>query len=338
MRSVILCEPGRLALEERPIPQPGPGEVVVRVRCATTCGTDLKAYLRGHPLIPMPGPFGHEYAGELAAIGSSANGFHEGDAVMGVHSAPCGECFWCQAGQENLCQDIMSTKVLGSFAEYLLLPAPIVARNLYHKPDGMDFRRASLLEPLACVANALDRLTNLAEKRVLIVGSGAVAILFNAALRYTGAAEVTIAGRSGERAESLRSQGLNARTVAEISELKDQATDGRGWDLVIEAAGNITAWQTALAAVRRGGTVLLFGGCPAGSLLELETSRLHYDDLTIISPFHFGTKAVRTAREWLQDPLFDPGPLMTGEARLEEASAVFNDLSQGRGIKVAFVP
>lgn len=265
--------------------------------------------------------------------GPGVRSFKEGDAVMGVHSAPCGECFWCRNCQENLCEDIMRTKVLGSFAEYLLLPANIVAKNLYPKPASIDFQRASLLEPLACVANALDRLSVVSHKRILIVGSGTIAILFHAALSYSGAGDVTLLSRNSTRANALRKENINVTLLNELS-LENE----RGWDLVIEAAGNLNAWQTAIDCVRRGGTVLFFGGCPAGSQLELDTARLHYDDLTLMSPFHFGTEAVRVAREWLLDPAFEPGPLMTGEAKLEEAAAVFHDLSQGRGIKVAFVP
>ena len=118
MEALVLEEPGCIALRTVEIPQPGPGEVLIKVVAATTCGTDLKAYLRGHPQIPMPGLLGHEYAGVVAAIGPGAP-FKVGDSVMGVHSAPCQHCFWCERDQENLCESIMATKVLGSYAEYL---------------------------------------------------------------------------------------------------------------------------------------------------------------------------------------------------------------------------
>src|SRR5580693_6423859 len=100
MRSLILEKPGRLSLSELEVPKPGPGEVLIRVEAATTCGTDLKAFRRGHPQIPMPGPFGHEYSGVVVAAGDGAK-FAVGEAVMGVHSAPCRHCFWCLHGQEN---------------------------------------------------------------------------------------------------------------------------------------------------------------------------------------------------------------------------------------------
>src|SRR5579862_2911404 len=132
MKALILEEPGRLRVDEVPIPAPGPGDVLVKVEAATTCGTDLKAWRRGHPLIPMPGVFGHEYSGTVAAIGEGAN-FKVGQAVMGVHSAPCQACAWCRRGQENLCETLLNTMVLGSYAEYLLVPERIARLNLFEK-------------------------------------------------------------------------------------------------------------------------------------------------------------------------------------------------------------
>ena len=115
-------------------------------------------------------------------------------------------------------------------------------------------------------------------------------------------------------------------------------TDGRGFDTAVECGGNVEAWRTAVSAARRGGNVLLFGGCPSGTQFEIETSRMHYDDLTLISPFHFGTDAVKTARNWLLDERFCPGPLISSEAKLEEAPRVFEQLRDRKEIKVAFMP
>lgn len=338
MRRVILQSPGRISVEDQDPTGPGPGEVLIRVRCATTCGTDLKAYLRGHPQIPMPGPFGHEYSGEIASVGGDVNGFLPGDPIMGVHSAPCGVCFWCRRGQENLCIDIMKSKVLGSFAEYLLLPANIVLRNLYKKPPTISFQRAALLEPLACVADAIRRMRLRMDDSVLLVGSGAIALLFEAALRLNGVGDVTVAGRNENRLDALSDLGLNPIHVREIPGALEAKTSGRGFDVVVECAGKLDAWQQAMQSVRRGGQVVFFGGCPLGTQLDLDTGRMHYDDLTLISPFHFGTEAVRTAREWLLDERFAPVELITQEAELESAPEVFEDLRHGRAIKVAFMP
>lgn len=333
MTALVLEEPGRLSLGKLPIPTPGPGEVLIRVKAATTCGTDLKAYLRGHPQIAMPGVFGHEYSGVVAAMGEGTK-FQVGQPVMGVHSAPCQACYWCASGQENLCEHIMATKVLGSYAEYLLIPAHIAALNLFEKPETLSFERAALLEPLACVAQAVDVLRpRIPTDRVLVIGPGAIGLLFVAALRHLGLCDVTLAGRN--RARLAIGEQLGARAI-HVSEVERSL--GVGYDAVIECTGNVEVWESSINYVRRGGKVVLFGGCPRGTHVAFDTNRVHYDQITLLSPFHFGTAAVRQAREWLLDPAFKLDGLISGERSLEDAERTFMDLQQGIGIKYVFRP
>src|SRR5438105_251450 len=124
-RSAWLMAPGEVAVREVPLDRPGPGEVLVRIERALVGGTDRKAYARGHPQIPMPGPFGHRYAGTVAALGAGAPPFEVGQPVMGVHSAPCLDCPLCHKGRQHLCPHVMKEKVLGAFGQYLCLPAPV---------------------------------------------------------------------------------------------------------------------------------------------------------------------------------------------------------------------
>ncbi|MEZ0325058.1 MAG: zinc-binding dehydrogenase [Fimbriimonas sp.] len=332
MRALVLEEPGCLAVKSVPVPTPGPGEVLVRVKAATTCGTDLKAFLRGHPQIPMPGVLGHEYSGIVAAVGEGAP-FSLGDAVMGVHSAPCQECFWCLGDQENLCESIMSTKVLGSYAEYLLVPARIARVNLFEKPELLSFEMASLLEPLSCVAEAVRLLKLRPETSVLIIGPGAIGLMFVAALRMMGVKEIVLAGRNEARLEVGRRLGAHTCSVTNIP-----VKDPRKYDLVIECTGSVEIWEKSVEFARRGGTVVLFGGCASGTHASFDTKRLHYDQITLLSPFHFGTKAVRMAREWLLNPLMDLSPLITGERFLDEGKQVFEELKAGIGLKYVFKP
>ena len=329
MRALVLERPGMLRLQEVPIPAPGPGELLIEVKAATTCGTDLKAYVRGHPQIPMPGVLGHEYSGVVAAAGRGAK-FREGDAVMGVHSAPCQACFWCVRGQENLCESIMATKVLGSYAEFLLVPERIANLNVFDKPPGLSFERASLLEPLACVAQGISSLPT-GPARVLIIGPGAVGLMFAASLSEMGW-DVTLAGRNPARLAV--GERLGVRTVM-LSELQPE---GDGFDGVIECTGSVEVWEQAPAFARRGGTVMLFGGCPTGTSAAFDTRRMHYDQITLVSPFHFGTAAVRTARDWLMDPQMGFDALLTSERTLEDGPEVFEELKAGKGIKVVFRP
>ncbi|MBV8118100.1 MAG: alcohol dehydrogenase catalytic domain-containing protein, partial [Candidatus Eremiobacteraeota bacterium] len=148
-RVAMLVAPRQIELRDEPVPAPAAGEIVVRVRAALTDGTDLKAYRRGHPRMPMPTRFGHEFSGEVAAVGEGVTTFRAGDAVMCAHTAPCGCCFWCRGDQEELCEQVMPTMLLGAYADYLRVPAHIVARNCFPKPDGVSFSEGAFLEPLA---------------------------------------------------------------------------------------------------------------------------------------------------------------------------------------------
>ncbi len=332
MNALVLNAPGVLTYSQIAVPTPGAGELLIRIKAATTCGTDLKAFVRGHPQIPMPGVLGHEYSGIVVAVGAGENKFVVGDAVMGVHSAPCQECFWCLKGQENLCESIMSTKVLGSFAEYLLIPERIVRLNLFEKPDSISFEMASLLEPLACVAQGIQLLRFDPKSSILVIGPGAIGLMFVAALRGLGVEQVHLAGRNPLRLAEGARLGAKTMNVAEIP-----VGDPHLFDIVIECTGQVEVWEKSIDYVRRGGTLMLFGGCPGGTRASYDTKKLHYDQITILSPFHFGTKSVRTAREWLLNDL-DLSGLISGVRELAEGDAVFEDLRAGKALKYVFKP
>ncbi len=332
MQALILHEPGCMTLQSVAVPEPGPGEVLIKVVAATTCGTDLKAYLRGHPQIPMPGVFGHEYSGVVYAVGEGAP-FQVGDEVMGVHSAPCQECGWCLRGQENLCETIMRTKVLGAYAEYLLIPAHIVRLNLFKKPASLSFSRASLLEPLACVAHGISMLRTRVTDRVVVLGPGAIGLMFVAALRALGIHDVTLVGRNRSRLDVGEQMGARAIHWEDVSR-----TLGEGYDTVIECTGRVEIWERSLEFVRRGGQVMLFGGCPAGTAARFDTQRVHYDQISLLSPFHFGTEAVKQSKQWLENLTIPFDLLISGDRELSESLQVFEDLKRGVGIKYALRP
>lgn len=332
MSSLILEAPGQLYLREVPIPTIGPGELLVQVKATTTCGTDLKAYVRGHPKFPMPGPIGHEYSGVVVAAGEGAL-FQPGDAIMGVHSAPCQQCYWCLHGQENLCETIMSTMVLGSYAQYLRIPARIAKLNVFAKPDDILWEIASLLEPFACVAQGISLLPLRHDSSVLVIGPGAIGLLFVAGLKASGIHDVTLAGRNQSRLAIGEQFGANTISYSKVSTARTTR-----FDVVIECTGQVEVWEKSVDFARVGGTVMMFGGCAGGTRVSFDTHRLHYDQITLLSPFHFGTAAVRLAREWILSKTIDLAPIITGERSLTEGAAVFEDLRAGKGVKYVFKP
>ncbi|HEX7126833.1 MAG TPA: alcohol dehydrogenase catalytic domain-containing protein [Thermodesulfobacteriota bacterium] len=341
MRVARLLAPGRIVVEEEPDPLPGPGEVVLAVRAALTCGTDLKAFRRGHPKMPMPTPFGHEYAGVVARVGRGVTAFREGDAVMGVHTAPCGACRLCQRRQENLCPDVMGRLMLGAYADRLRVPAHIVARHLFPKPDALPFEEAAALEPLACVAHSVGVLGARPDDVVLVVGAGGFGLLHVAALRAIGVERLIVSGRRAPRLEIARALGawqvLDADRDDVDAAVRD-ATEGRGPDVVIECTGLAAGWAEAIARARPGGTVCCFGGLPAGAPFPLDAGRLHYDELRLLSPFHFTPRDVAAAHGWLSAGRVPIRPLLTAEVPLEEIAAAFEAMDRGEGIKYVVRP
>jgi L-iditol 2-dehydrogenase len=341
MRAHVLVRPGRLELHEVPQPMPDPDGIVVKVRAALTCGTDLKNFLRGHPKFPVPMLLGHEFAGDVAAIGSRVRGLHEGDPVMMAPTAPCGTCFFCLRQEENLCPQVMETMVHGAYAEYVKIPAHVVKTNLYAKPRSVPYEHAALLEPLSCVLHAVEPLRVRADDTVVLIGAGAFALLHLLLLRARGVGRIVLITRGAQRAALAERLGADVVISGGVEHAHDAVKDltaGRGADVVIECTGQVVVWEMAPALARCGGQVVLFGGCPTGSVMRVDTGRLHYDQLSLLSPFHFTPRNVRSAYELLASGTFDAGTLISGSYGLDGLMEAFARLQRGEGAKFAIIP
>lgn len=336
MIQAFLIEPGRIEIKEVERPSPRDGEVLIKVRTALTCGTDLKAYIRGHPMIPMPGPFGHEFSGVIAEKGKGVKGFKEGDSIMAVHSAPCMICPYCKKRLYNLCERIMDTKVLGAFSEYLILPPHVVKKNLFHKPADLSFEEAAFLEPLSCVTHGLRRTRLKTGDSALIIGVGPIGLLHLLLLKERGL-RVAVTARKRERLEMAKRLGADlAIETANLGKALSEFTNGLGVDIAIECTGQIEVWKSSVDYVRRGGTVILFGGVKPGTEICYDTHRLHYDEINIKGSFHFRPDDVRIAARTLRR--IRVSPLITGYFPLTEINSAFERLSRGEGLKYSIIP
>ncbi len=336
-RAAVLVAPGCVEIRDVPIPTPGPGEVVLRIDCALAGGTDRKAFQRGHPQIPMPGPFGHRYSGTVAAIGPDASPFRIGEPVMGVHSAPCGACAYCRKGRGHLCPQVMREKVLGAFGQYLCIPAAVARQNLFTRPQGLLAETAAFLEPLACVVHGLNTLDWHGVERVLVLGLGAMGLLFVQLLpRYTMAVRWA-AGRRPARVELARR--LGAHSALDVTEtcLSEQLAD-QLFDCVIECTGQLEGWEQAFAHTDAGGQLLLFGGLPRGTRFAADSYRLHYEELRVLGCFHFSPRDVAQARDLLLAESLDPGPLISGRWPLEHLPEALASLERGEGLQYVIDP
>jgi L-iditol 2-dehydrogenase len=336
----MLNRPGEIVIADVPIPHPGPGEIVLRLRSALTCGTDLKAFFRGHPKMPMPTPLGHEFAGEIEAVGEGVRDFTPGDAIMAVHTAPCGNCWYCQRGRSNLCPEAMAKKVLGAYGEFILLPAPLVLRNVFPKPAAMSFSRAALLEPLACVVHGMRQLSFSSNDRILIIGDGAIGLLHILVAKEKGGRQIFLAGKHANRLEigqQLGAQICFEVTRGDLRQAMREWSDGRGADFVFECTGRTEVWEESVEFVTPGGTVILFGGCPSGTTVNFDTGRLHYDEITLGGAFHFTPTDVFESYLLLCNRHFTPEPIISGSYSLDRLPEAFAALQEGRGVKYEIV-
>lgn len=327
-----------LDLVEVAVPSPGPGEVVVRIRTALTCGTDLKTYRRGHPRVAF-GPFGHEAAGDIAATGEGVEGFLAGQPVAFVHTAGCGRCEQCRRGRENLCATLFEEIALGAYGEFLRLPARIVSRHLFPMPQGLSYLEAAFLEPLACVVHAWERLGLADGASVAVIGLGPIGLLHVHEARRRGHEVIAVGRRSAGLALAERAGAGHALDVptAEVGQAL-RARTGGGPDLIIECTGSPDVWNAAPDWAAPGGSVLLFGGLPGGSRVEFDATRLHYGEVDLISAFHYRTADVRKALHLLATGAVRPYDMITGARPLGAIGAVFEDLDRGEGIKYAVLP
>lgn len=341
MRAAYLVAPGHVELREERIPAPEAGGAVVRVRVALTDGTDLKAFRRGHPQMPLPTRFGHEFSGDVVAVGAGVETFAPGDPILSVHSAPCGACYWCLHEEEELCENVMATKILGAYAEYVAIPKHILERNAFHKPAALSYEAGAFLEPLACVVHSLRMLGLRSDALLGIVGDGGFGILHALVARAFGIADPVLIGRRRERLALARSLGI-ARTIdaraGDVAREIAALTEGRGFDAVVESTGSQAVWESAPDWVRRGGTVSLFGGLAGGTRVSFEAGRLHYDEVRLISPFHFTPRGVREAFELLTVAKLDVEPLISERFALDRVADAFASLDSGHGLKYAIVP
>ena len=337
MLAALLYGQEDLRLEQVPDPTPEAGEVVIQVEAATTCGTDLKVWRRGGhaKMLTPPTLFGHEGAGRIVAVGAGVTNWRVGDRVVANNSAPCMKCFFCQRQEYSLCPHLTWNN--GTFAEYLKIPAPIVEHNLLPVPRHLPLVLAAMTEPLACVLHGISRSGVKPHDKVVVLGDGAIGLMFVAVLaKYT---EVILWGGNNQRLEIAKKLGaaktFNYHQVTDIANTVRELTAGWGADVVIEATGVPSVWETAIACGRPGATINLFGGCPRDTTISVNTEQLHYSELTLKGVFHNTPEYVKAALLLIASGTI-PFDLLISEHRpLQDLEQVFMDMKARKVIKVA---
>jgi L-iditol 2-dehydrogenase len=343
MQAAILHGREDVRIEQVPVPKAEVGELIVSVGAALTCGTDLKVFRRGYHarMIVPPALFGHELAGTVVEAGEGVAEFAPGDRVVALNSAPCGKCYYCERGQENLCDDLLFNN--GAYAEFIRIPARIVAKNTLRVPDHVPLEHAALTEPLACAVHGFEDSHPRKGDTIAVIGGGPLGLMVLHVAALAGYETIAIVKYEGQE-EAARQ--LGATHVVHGSSIRKAIRDtraltpnDRGVDIAIEAVGLPETWQEAVELVRKGGTVNFFGGCAANTRVTLDTNRIHYSDISLRATFHHTPDLCRKALALIASGRFQAQAFITGRAHLYELNRVFEKLmNRNSEIKTAIVP
>jgi L-iditol 2-dehydrogenase len=343
MQAAVLHGREDVRIEQVPVPEAATGELIVRVGAALTCGTDLKVFRRGYHarMIVPPALFGHEMAGTVVEAGDGVTDYAPGDRVVALNSAPCGKCYFCSRGQENLCDDLLFNN--GAYAEFIRIPERIVAKNTFLVPKNVPLEHAALTEPLACAVHGFEDSRPRKGDIIAVIGGGPLGLMILHVAALAGYETIALVKHDGQ-VEAARQLGAthvvqSSSTRKAIEETRALTPNNRGVDIAIEAVGVPDAWQEAVELVRKGGTVNFFGGCAKNTHVTLDTNRIHYSDITLRATFHHTPAICRKALDLIAGGRFQAQAFITGHAHLYELNRVFEKLmNRGGEIKTAIVP
>lgn len=330
MKSVMVAGPGLVEVVDRPVPMPGPDDVLVQVAACGICGTDLHIIDGEFPPARFPLNIGHEFGGTVAAVGANVLSVRVGNRVGIEPTLNCGACYFCQQGQGNLCENLGAVGVThahGGMSEYAVVPA----RSAYPLPDAMSMQAAALIEPVSCVVRGFHRLRPQVAESYLIYGAGPMGLLNAQVARYNGASLVAVIDINPDRLRRAQDDFGFSNVAQSFAELRGIAP--RGFDNVIEATGVTKVAELALDAVKRQGSLLLFGVCPPGERAAFDPYRIFDEEITIL-----GSRAVlnsfQPAIDLLAAGAIDVARMVSDSYPLEAFAEALARVRSGQGMKV----
>jgi L-iditol 2-dehydrogenase len=346
MKVARFYAPGDVRLEDAPEPTAGDGEIKIRVRACSTCGTDVKISKFGHYRIVPPRVMGHEIAGEVVQVGPGVTGWAPGDRVQVIAAIPCGKCPDCLAGHMTVCpnQVSMGYDFDGGFAEYMVVPAQVLAVDgLNRIPEGVSFAEASVAEPFACAINAQELVRVSAGDDVVVIGSGPIGCLHVRIARARGAGRVFLVELSRERltmaADVVKPDGAICASETDPVDAVLELTEGRGPTVVITAAASGAAQEEALRMVAPGGRISFFGGLPKDNpVIALDSNVVHYRELMIMGANGSSPAHNKRALAMIADGSVPVADLITHRLPLDRVIDGIGIVSRGEGIKVTIEP
>mgnify|MGYP004555982153 FL=1 len=343
MKAVLFYGPQDIRYEDVKIKPLAKGEILVKVKSALTCGTDVKTFRRGHPVLikKVPSGFGHEFSGVVEKIGDGVNNVKVGDRVVCANSAPCGKCFYCRHEEYNLCENL--DLLNGAYAEYIVVPERIVQKNTLILPEDLSFDKAAFCEPLANVVHGVERTNIKAGQTVGIIGIGPIGLMFARLAKLKGANTI-VAGRNPLKLK-MAEEFAHADEIIDLKRypnpekiFKEFTEEKKGLDVAVECVGLPEIWERIFSCVRPGGTVHFFGGCKSGSTVTFDTTKMHYGDITLMSVFHHTPKYFRQALDYIASGDVEVEKLITNTLSLRDVEFAMKQHIEGKAIKFLIKP
>lgn len=344
MKALIFEGPDDIKLKEVPIPVLEDGELLVKVKAALLCGTDIRVY-RGRKTkgVRTPSILGHEFAGIVEETGNDVQEFKKGDAISVAPIIPCLKCYYCKHDQENIClnRTAHGYEYDGGFAEYVKIPAAALkSGNVYKVPEGISIEDIPLAEPLACCINGQRKSPIRLGDVVVIIGAGPIGLMHLLLAKSSGGVVIVSEPNEARRNTALK---LGADIVVDPTseDLEGVVLDNTeriGADVVIMAIGVPQLVNQAIKIVRKGGTVNLFAGFSVGDMPPVDVNQIHYKELIITGTSASSRKDHELAIRLIKNGTIDASKIITHKFALEQAEEAYRVAESGEGIKVAIIP
>jgi L-iditol 2-dehydrogenase len=341
MKAAVYYGINDLKVEDVETPKIGPGDILIKVKACGICGSDNRKLRKGSYNVVPPRILGHEVSGEVVETGSDVKDIKRGMRVTVAPSIGCGKCFFCKINRENLCKSrlILGVNIDGGFAEYLKIPASYL-KAVVPFADHIPYEEAALTEPLACCLNGNLKINIKPGDTVAIIGDGPIGLMHLQLARLRGARAI-MSGLVEHRLQKAKELGayeaINSKVEDAVSRVKE-LTNGLGADSVIVAVGNVPAIEQGLKMVRDDGNVVLFGGCPPGTKMELDPNLIHYSEINVTGSIDCNLETFERALHLIEAGLIKTRPLITHKFGLDEILKGFDVADRLEGIKVLIIP
>lgn len=341
MKAAVFLEPGRIVVEDVAEPVAGDDELLVRVRAASICGTDLRIFKHGHFKIPagQRRVLGHEIAGDVVAAGPQVQGYAVGNRVTVTPNVGCGRCDHCRAGYNQMCADYEAFGISldGGFQELLRVPGFAIARgNVFHIPDGVDYPEAALVEPFSCCYSGQRKLHVSCEDNLLVMGAGPIGAFHIMLGRLAGARQIIVSNTRRPRLDFAARLGANVLvdvSVEDLAAVVATQTDGLGVDVAITCVSVPAVQRQAVELLATHGRVNFFAGLGTADFPAIDINRVHYRGLTLTGTTGSSNADYASSLRLVGDRRVDLGALVSAQFPIEHIADAFDHASSGSGMK-----